>query len=200
MFHLQDEHTKQSIKMKLAIPFLTEIIMLPIIALLLQKSTPWCTVGLIASIPCKRFINTQVEHVHRRSQEQKADAWAVQKNNDKDTLNAFMQYRESVVKNGCEGLFIEYAASGQSRSKVFDTIAKLFADSDSNVDTQRFDTDEKYADQCWQKANEFYNKLKQQPRQWPLRLLAYVFDPDHPFPLDTVAIVQDKIKELATSH
>jgi len=38
--------------------------------------------------------------------------------------------------------------------------------------------------------------MKQQPGQWPLRLLHYTFDPEHPFGLDDIKLIKARLKEL----
>jgi hypothetical protein len=79
---------------------------------------------------------------------------------------------------------------------IFNNLVKMFGDANLDFDVQRYDIDDDYAMQCFQKINNFYEKLYQQPWQWPLRLLAYEFDPRHPFALGLAQMAKDRIMYL----
>lgn len=201
MFHIQDQHANKSIAMEVAIPVATEILTLPLIKKLYKsKSTAGLATGLLASVALKLIINKNLEIIHRKYQEQSADNWALNKNGDFDSLNAFNKFRRAIPKNGCDGLAMEYIEFGKSGSTIFNMLIKLFDNSLNNIDPERCFGDSEYTEQSWQEIDNFYKKLKRQPLQWPLRALSYTFDPYHPFALDSAKMAKNKIKELKEAN
>jgi hypothetical protein len=120
------------------------------------------------------------------------------KNDNIDDLKAVMQFRTSIIRNAFATLYFEYLENGHSSSLVFDVIMKLFAHSptDNDFDSQRYDKDPEYASQVNDKIIGLYERLEQQPFKWPFRLLQQSFDPTHPFILDGIKKISDRIEEL----
>lgn len=199
MLHMQDQHAKQSIAMQRYIPVLTEIAFLPLtIRLLKSKNIFTFLAGLTASIPLKWIIYKQALNAHRRHQEDNADRLMLHKNDNIDDLKAVMRFRTSIIRNAFASLYLEYLENGHSNSLVFDVIMKLFAHSptDNDFDSQRYDKDPEYASQVNDKMIGLYERLEQQPFKWPFRLLQQSFDPTHPFILDGIKKISDRIEEL----
>lgn len=200
MFHIQDQHRKKLTRMQVVIPVTTELHTLLLIGRLAKKGNVTFAVGLLASILLKRKVNEGLEIIYSRWQEKKADEWALLRNYDVNNLNAVIEIRKNIPKWAVLGLILEHIELGRSRSIIFDVLIKLFDSSDISIDLQRFSTDSEYAEISKQKINNFYKKLKSQPFQWPLRLLSYEFDLNHPFVLDSVAMIKARIKEIEDTH
>ena len=189
MFHMQDQHTQQSIAMQKFIPILTEIALLPLtIKLFKSKKIFTFLASLAANIPLKRLIYKQALNAHTRSQGARADRWMLHKSDNIDDLYAVMQYRIDIIRKGFADLYFEYLKNGYSHCRTFNVIMKLFATSTINTDfdSQRFDNEPEYAEEVYNKMISLYEKLEQQPLKWPLRLLQNAFDPTHPFYLDDI--------------
>ncbi|MFI5333531.1 MAG: M48 family metalloprotease, partial [Candidatus Babeliales bacterium] len=174
MLHIQNSHAYHLRTMQLVIPCVTELLTLPLLYKLSETRLSIFIMGLLASIPLKWFINEELENSYRRYQEQAADEWAISKNSNIDHLNALINFRNYIVYDGCQKLYLEHKEHGSSGSMVFDMLIKLFNHTDLDSDA-------------------FYEKLNMQPAQWPLRLLSYVFHPEHPFVFDGVQMAQKRI-------
>ncbi len=122
------------------------------------------------------------------------------KNSTITALNTFISHQQEKTQRSCDGLFLEYAQMGVSRSMLFNVFMRLFAQSTDDFDTQRYYSDKTYAHPWNQKMDIFYEKLHKQPWQWPLRLLQYTIDPCHPFVGDSCKQAQDRMQELAASE
>jgi hypothetical protein len=114
MYHILNQHAKQSITMEFIIPLMTEILTLPLITKLSNKEKIFFLVGILGSIFVKRAINKHLEILHRKYQETNAEKWAIKKNDDIDSLNTFIKWRERIVLNAIIQLSIERAEFGKS--------------------------------------------------------------------------------------
>jgi len=201
MFHLHDQHALQSLRAKCCIPLLVELVLLPLTFKLATADSFKASAMLVGMIPLKRWACRHIEYAHKRHQEQRADTWAFNNTTNIDELTACINYRTRVVRQGFAELFIEYASSGASSSWTFNMLMKLFNGSSlPTLDGQRLDTDPDYAAIYVQKMKELYEKYEQQPLSWPLRLLQYEFDPEHPFFLDSVAQIKARIESIRRSQ
>lgn len=201
MFHIQDEHEKKSIRMKFAIPAITELVGIPLLYMLLKNSRNSIFYSALgAACASKYYINRHLQNVYTQSQERQADRWAIQHCNNSEELDAFYHHHhKSIIRQGILGLCLQ-EVNNKTTSLAFAMLIKLFRNEDLYFNAQRFDTDEEYAVSCIEKIKAFYKKLKQQPYQWPLRLLQYSIDPEHPFVLDDKAVIQKRMHELQQSQ
>lgn len=196
MFHIQNHHDQQATFIRILIPMITELVAWPMLIQLATASNPLFMLGLIVSIFCKRIINKCLEILHARSLEKKAEKWAIDKNNNRESLKNYSEWQRCLVDNTIVDLVSEQIECGKSSSIIFPLLVKLFNSSPFDFDVQRYDTDDEYAKQCNEKIDIFLKKLYQQPYQWPLRLLRFEYDPRHPDPLDMIQIAQDRVNLL----
>ena len=199
MFHIQQQHARQSMTAQAVVPFIVELLVLPLTLKIYQKNTIIFAFAMIASIPLKWLVYKALLIKHRRSQEWDADEWALNKNSNIDDLEAFVNFRQNIPRRAYETLLVEHAETGKSRSVIFNLLMLYFKNPLLSMDRERGKVDTEYVQKSMQEIDTFYNKLINRPYSWPIRLLSYEFDADHPFVLDAVEIAEQRIQELQKS-